>query len=146
MRSEALLLDVSDIEKHLNQETLRITGLSPGRYMLSIDGNAVDTFSPEALEGGINLADYATPMFHQAQSVGWLVRDRDETHFVHARMRARERIWVVRMAGMQMQVFEDIAGGSAVRSCCAEAACVPADYRADRGDAEHALTTCSWFG
>jgi hypothetical protein len=87
--SEALLLDVSDIEKQLNQEMLRITGLGPGRYTLSIDGNAVDTFSPEALESGINLADYPTPMFHQAQSVAWLVRDRDETHFIHARMRAR---------------------------------------------------------
>jgi hypothetical protein len=87
--SEALLLDVSDIEKQLNQEMLRVTGLAPGRYTLSIDGNAVDTFSPEALESGINLADYPTPMFHQAQSVGWLVRDRDETHFVRARMRAR---------------------------------------------------------
>jgi len=87
--SEALLLDVSDIEKQLNQEMLRVTGLAPGRYTLSIDGNAVDTFSPEALESGINLADYPTPMFHQAQSVGWLVRDRDETHFIHARMLAR---------------------------------------------------------
>jgi len=87
--SDALLLDVSDIEKQLNQEMLRVTGLGPGRYTLSIDGNAVDTFSPEALESGINLADYPTPMFHQAQSVGWLVRDRDDTHFIHARMRAR---------------------------------------------------------
>ncbi len=41
----------------------------------------VDTFSPEALESGINLADYPTPMFHQAQRVSWLVRDRDETHY-----------------------------------------------------------------
>ena len=87
--SDALLLDVSDIEKQLNQETLRVTGLAPGRYALSIDGNLVDTFPPEVLESGINLADYPTPMFHQAQSVGWLVRDRDETHFIHARMRAR---------------------------------------------------------
>jgi len=87
--SDALLLDVSDIEKQLNQEILRVTGMGPGRYTLSIDGNAVDTFSPEALESGINLADYPTPMFHQAQSVGWMVRDRDETHFIHARMRAR---------------------------------------------------------
>jgi predicted GH43/DUF377 family glycosyl hydrolase/lysophospholipase L1-like esterase len=87
--SEALLEDLTDIQKQLNQETLRITGLAPGRYTLSIDGDPVDSFAPEALETGINLADYPTPMFHQAQSVGWLVRDRDETHFIHARMRAR---------------------------------------------------------
>lgn len=106
--SEALLLEVSDIEKELNQEMLRVTGLAPGRYTLSIDGNAVDTFSPEALESGINLADYPTPMFHQAQSVGWLVRDRDETHFVHARMRARGAE-VGSVDGKDaMQVFEDM--------------------------------------
>ena len=85
----ALLEDLTDIEQQLNQETLRVTGLATGRYMLSIDGEVVDTFSPEALESGINLAEYATPMFHQAQRVSWLVRDRDETHYIHLRMRVR---------------------------------------------------------
>jgi lysophospholipase L1-like esterase len=85
----ALLLDLTDIVQKLNQETLRVTGLPAGRYTLSIDGEVVDTFSPEALENGINLADYGTPMFHQAQRVSWLVRDRDETHYIHLRMRVR---------------------------------------------------------
>jgi len=106
--SQALLLDVSDIEKQLNQEMLRVTGLGPGRYMLSIDGDAVDTFTPEALESGINLADYPTPMFHQAQSVGWLVRDRDETHFVHARMRARGADTGSQDGKDAMQAFENM--------------------------------------
>lgn len=106
--SEALLLDISDIQKQLNQEMLRVTGLAPGRYTLSIDGNAVDTFSPEALESGINLADYPTPMFHQAQSVGWLVRDRDETNFVHARMRARGAEAGSVDGKDAMQAFEDM--------------------------------------
>ncbi len=85
----ALLEDLTDIVKQLDQETLRVTGLAAGRYILSIDGEIVDTFSPEALESGINLADYGTPMFHQAQRVSWLVRDRDETHYIHLRMRVR---------------------------------------------------------
>jgi beta-1,2-mannosidase len=106
--SEAMLLDVSDIEKQLNQEMLRVMGLGPGRYTLSIDGNAVDTFAPEALESGINLADFPTPMFHQAQSVGWLVRDRDETHFVHARMRAREADTGSEGGKDVMQAFENM--------------------------------------
>jgi len=87
--TQALLLDLTDIEQQLNQETLRVTGLGPGRYVLSIDGDPVDTFSREALESGINLADYPTPMFHQAQVVSWLVRDRDDTHYIHLRMRVR---------------------------------------------------------
>jgi len=87
--SQALLLDLTDIQRQLNQETLRVTGLPAGRYALTIDGDPVDTFSPDTLEGGINLADYATPMFHQAQRVSWLVRDRDEAHYIHLRMRVR---------------------------------------------------------
>ena len=87
--TQALLIDLTDIQQQLNRETLRVTGLGPGRYVLSIDGDAVDTFSPEVLESGINLADYPTPMFHQAQVVSWLVRDRDETHYIHLRMRVR---------------------------------------------------------
>jgi len=87
--TQALLLDLTDIQQQLNKETLRITGLAPGRYTLSIDGDPIDTFSPEALDSGINLADYATPMFHQAQVVSWLVRDRDDTHYIHLRMRVR---------------------------------------------------------
>jgi len=87
--TQALLLDLTDIEQQLNQETLRVTGLGPGRYVLSIDGDPIDTFSPEALESGINLADYPTPMFHQAQVVSWLVRDRDDTNYIHLRMRVR---------------------------------------------------------
>jgi predicted GH43/DUF377 family glycosyl hydrolase/lysophospholipase L1-like esterase len=87
--TQALLEDLTDIEKQLNQETLRVTGLAAGRYTLSIDGEVVDTFSPEALANGVNLAEYGTPMFHQAQRVSWLVRDRDEAHYIHLRMRVR---------------------------------------------------------
>ena len=46
-------------------------------------------FSADALAAGINLADYPTPMLHQAQRVSWLVRDRDEAHYIHLRMRVR---------------------------------------------------------
>jgi len=87
--TQALLLDLTDIEQQLNQEPLRVIGLDAGSYTLSIDGDLVGSFSAEELVGGINLADYATPMFRQAQRVGWLVRDRDEAHYIHLRMRVR---------------------------------------------------------
>lgn len=105
--TQALLEDLTDIQRQLNQETLRITGLSAGRYTLSIDGEPVDTFSPEALEGGINLADYGTPMFHQAQRVSWLVRDRDEAHYIHLRMRVRNADTGADEGKDVMQVFEN---------------------------------------
>jgi predicted GH43/DUF377 family glycosyl hydrolase/lysophospholipase L1-like esterase len=82
----ALLLDLTDIQQQLNQEPLRVTGLDPGQYNLAIDDGAIGIFSAEELARGINLADYGTPMRAQAQRVGWLVRDRDMTHFIHMRM------------------------------------------------------------
>jgi predicted GH43/DUF377 family glycosyl hydrolase len=88
--TQALLLDVSDIQQQLNQEPLRVTGLDAGTYNLSIDGTSVGAFSEHQLDSGINLADYQTPMRHQSQEVSWLVRDRDQAHYIHLRMAIRK--------------------------------------------------------
>jgi hypothetical protein len=85
--TQALLLKLTDIQEALNQEPLRVTGLEAGQYKLTIDDEVIGLFSAAALATGINLADYQTPMRQQAQRVGWLVRDRDEAHFIHLRMR-----------------------------------------------------------
>ncbi len=87
--TQALLLELSDIQDQLNQEPLRVIGLEPGQYKLTIDTDGIGTFSAKILAEGINLADYPTPMLHQAQRVSWLVRDRDEAHYIHLRMRVR---------------------------------------------------------
>jgi len=105
--TQALLFDLTDIEHQLDEEPLRVTNLAPGDYALNIDNHYIGSFSAEELAGGINLADYPTPMFHQAQRVSWLVRDRDEAHYIHLRMRVRAF-----EAGTQgkpdvMQAFED---------------------------------------
>ena len=106
--TQALLLDLTDIETQLDQEPLRVKGLEPGRYALTIDDSVMGTFSAQELDHGINLADYPTPMFHQAQRVSWLVRDRDETHYIHLRMRVRKANTGERSGGTDgMQAFED---------------------------------------
>jgi len=87
---EALLLDLTDIEKQLNQEPLRVTGLDAGSYTLTIDDKAMGAFTAEELEKGINLAGYPTPMWQQAQRVGWIVADRDKTHYVHMQMQIKK--------------------------------------------------------
>jgi lysophospholipase L1-like esterase len=84
--TQALLLDLTDIQQQLNQEPLRVTGLEAGRYKLTIDDQAIGTFSADELAKGINLADYGTPMRSQAQWVGWMVRDRSDAHHIHMRM------------------------------------------------------------
>jgi predicted GH43/DUF377 family glycosyl hydrolase/lysophospholipase L1-like esterase len=102
--SQALVFELSDIEKELDWEPLKITGLGPGKYALSIDGAAVWTFTEEELATGVNLAIYLTPMVQQAQRVSWLVRDRDEAHYIHLRMRVRKAETGVPDV---MQEFED---------------------------------------
>jgi lysophospholipase L1-like esterase len=98
-QTQALLLELTDIQQRLNQETLRVTGLDPGQYMLKIDDESIGPFSAEDLSKGVNLADFATPMRSQAQRVSWLVRDRGQTHSIHMRM-------LIRNAGVSSQPGE----------------------------------------
>jgi predicted GH43/DUF377 family glycosyl hydrolase/lysophospholipase L1-like esterase len=87
--TQALLLQISDIQQELNQEPLRVTGLDAPRYKLTIDDRLVGIFSALELTNGVNLADYATPMSGQSQELSWMVRDRDEAHYIHLRMAVR---------------------------------------------------------
>jgi hypothetical protein len=65
----ALALKNSDIWAALNDETLRVTGLASGHYMLRIDGMGAGEFSNTVLQEGINLAKYHTPMTEQSMQV-----------------------------------------------------------------------------
>jgi len=65
----ALALKNSDIWTALNDETLRVTGLRSGHYILRIDGMGAGEFSNTVLEEGINLAMYHTPMTEQSMQV-----------------------------------------------------------------------------
>lgn len=91
-RSQALLLKISDVQRELNQEPLRVLGLKPGSYDLRIDGQHIGSFTAEELTHGVNLADYNTPMRQQAQRVSWNVRDLADADYVHSRMRIAEAL------------------------------------------------------
>ena len=86
----ALLFSLSDIQSTLNDEQLKVAGLAPGSYTLSIDGKTVTTVTDTQLSAGINLADYHTPMRDQAQQASWLVRDRTEARYIRLRMQVNE--------------------------------------------------------
>jgi hypothetical protein len=104
----ALLLKLTDIEKALNQEPLRVTGLEDSReYTLNIDGQRMGTFTGDELERGVNLAEYNTPMRQQAQGVSWDVRDLVETHYVHTRMRVNNADTGGEDGANRLQGFED---------------------------------------
>jgi lysophospholipase L1-like esterase len=84
--TQALLLQLTDIQQQLNLEPLCVTGLEAGQYKLQIDDKAVGTFSADELAKGINLAGFETPMRSQAQEVSWLVGDREQAHHIHMQM------------------------------------------------------------
>jgi lysophospholipase L1-like esterase len=87
MNDAALALSVrsSDFMEALNQQPLKVTGLTGARYTLKIDGAAVGTFSREDLARGINLASIATPMTRQAMDVLALTRLHNDLHFTRWR-------------------------------------------------------------
>lgn len=68
-RTLGLATRSSDVTEDLNQESLRVIGLNAGKYSLTIDGEAVGTFSDAELAHGLNLAVLETPMSRQAMEV-----------------------------------------------------------------------------
>ena len=77
----ALVLKSSDFTDALNQERLRVDGLTPAtRYALTIDGQEVGVFTGEQLASGVNLATLPTPMSQQAAQVAALTSRHNDQH------------------------------------------------------------------
>jgi lysophospholipase L1-like esterase len=55
----------------MDAETLRVRGLSAGRYSLEIDGKVITDFNADQLNAGVNLALLRTPMLDQALGLDW---------------------------------------------------------------------------
>jgi len=87
-----LVADSSDLIQALDQETLKVSGLS-GRYNLTIDGKIVGTFTADELTAGVNLALLDTPMRAQAQEIVTLARIRSDVH--NQRWRSIQMYWVL---------------------------------------------------
>jgi lysophospholipase L1-like esterase len=84
------LFEISDIEQDLDQQPLIVRGLPEGKYQFTIDGTPIATFTDSELTKGVNLAKFGTPMRGQAYQASWLVRDRDDAHYVRLRMLVNE--------------------------------------------------------
>lgn len=76
-----LAVNSSDFMESLNQEILKITGLTATKYVLKIDGNQVGEFTRDELAAGINLAERDTPMTRQAKEVHQLTIQHNNLHF-----------------------------------------------------------------
>jgi lysophospholipase L1-like esterase len=77
----ALAVRASDVERALNQQTLKVTGLTSSPYRLLIDGKEVAELTEAQLRNGVNLAELQTPMFEQANTVHHLTLRHNDIHF-----------------------------------------------------------------
>jgi lysophospholipase L1-like esterase len=84
--SVRLAISVSDVEKALDQQPLKVTGLSASRYTLKIDGETIGTFTKQQLSDGMNLAMLDTPMTRQAGLVHELTLKHNNIHNVRWRV------------------------------------------------------------
>jgi len=82
----ALALRASDFVDALDQEPLKVTGLTAARYTLKIDGDTIGSFTKEQLAAGVNLATLATPMAKQAAAVHDLTLRHNVVHFARWRL------------------------------------------------------------
>jgi lysophospholipase L1-like esterase len=80
-----LAIRSSDFLEALDQEPLKVTGLTAAHYTLKIDGEKVGAFTQEQLQEGINLATLPTPMAKQAAKVHDLTLKHNNIHFVRWR-------------------------------------------------------------
>jgi lysophospholipase L1-like esterase len=71
----------SNVVQKLNQQILKVSGLSKAEYTLKIDGKEVASFRKEALAEGINLAVFETPMLEQARQVHAATLRHNNLHF-----------------------------------------------------------------
>lgn len=76
----ALAIHSSDVTAALNEEPLKVTGLSAASYTLQIDGTTIGTFSKAELADGVNLALLDTPMAEQAAEVHKLTIEHATIH------------------------------------------------------------------
>ena len=70
---------IADAGHRLSRETLRVTGLTPGKYYLKIDGRKVGTFDHKQLAAGVELqGNTKTPQYAQALEVATLNKKRND--------------------------------------------------------------------
>jgi lysophospholipase L1-like esterase len=82
----ALALRASDFVEAMDQEPLKVTGLTAARYTLKIDDEVVGTFTKEEWAKGVNLATPATPMAKQAAAAHDLTLQHNVVHFARWRL------------------------------------------------------------
>jgi lysophospholipase L1-like esterase len=70
---------IADAGHRMSREALRVTGLTPGKYLLKIDGKRIGTFDHLQLAAGVELqGNTKTPQYAQALEVATLNKKRND--------------------------------------------------------------------
>lgn len=77
---------IANISGQFDQEVLQVMKLPAGAYHLRIDDSEIKDFTSAELDRGVNLAQLATPMLHQAQTVEWVTRDKGDLQATRTRI------------------------------------------------------------
>jgi len=97
-----LAIHSSDLLDALDQENLRVSGLAPGAYRLTIDQKIIGDFSTDQLSSGINLAVLDTPMLAQARLVALDTEQKNDLDY------ARFRLILDPMDSLQQQTADKL--------------------------------------
>ncbi len=76
----AAVFDYAPIVEELNQYPLRVSGLAPGDWTLTVGDSEVGTFAAGALAKGVNLATYPGPWRELGRAVNDLVADQESIY------------------------------------------------------------------
>ncbi len=79
----AMSRKVSDLDQALNQQPLRVTGLTGSGYQLLIDDRVIGKFSAGQLAEGVNLALLETPMLAQSRLVAFDADKKNGIEWMH---------------------------------------------------------------
>ena len=111
----ALAVNSSDFTQTLNQQRLKVTGLTAARHAIKIDGAEVGSFTKEQLAEGINLAVLPTPMFKQAADVHKLTLQHNNVHFTRWRQ-VQVPLATDKTPGVQKALAESLSALDAVEA------------------------------
>jgi len=74
-------LGLVPVQKRLNSHFIKVPNLPSGRYRLEIDGRRIGIFSDADLSAGINLSNYPTPIWEQAERLMNLITKKNDVYF-----------------------------------------------------------------
>ena len=72
-----LIYRFTNLDRIMNQQTIKVQGLRTGQYRLKIDGREIGKWTAAALNLGVNIGNLVTPMADQADTIARMTFERN---------------------------------------------------------------------